>query len=204
MDEFDKDSLQKMLNTQVERKKLADQFGATCPLSMCVLEDLEFLQPSIWANQQTRGVIFNGRWYKLFFFVAYQYVMEVKMAMRGSFDYAVFTMEAARPVRERIWKQFAAVFGTYEEFEAAFIELTQDYRVMVVDLRSRSYNVTDRIFWYRADPSLGAFKMGHPDVWAVRPSPTASLMPPSPKKSTGIVLLDAEPKKKRAPRKKKQ
>lgn len=205
MKEFDKEGLNAMLNGQLERKKLAEQYGAVCPLSMCVLEDLEFLKPSIWIDQETRGVMFNGRWYKLFFFVAYQYVMEVKMEIRGSFDYAVFTMEAARPVRERIWKQFAAVFPSFEEFEAAFIELTQDYRVMVVDLRARSYNVTDRVFWYKADPTLQHFRMGHPDVWAVRPLPLAQQTAQAPVQAkSGIVLLDDKPaKKKRAPRKRR-
>ena len=186
LDEFDKDSLDSTLAIQNERKKLAGRFGAVCPPSLCVFEDLEFLKPSIWVNQGTRGVIFNGRWYKEFFFVAYQYVMEVKMEMRGSFDYAVFTMDNSQAVRERIWKQFAGVFKTFDAFDAAFMELTKDYRVMVLDLRARSYNIEDCVFWYRADPNLGRFKMGHPDVWIQRPLGETTNLP----RPGQIILLD--------------
>ncbi len=112
---------------------------------------------------------------KEFCLVAYQYVMEVKMEMRGSFDYAVFTMDNSKAVRERIWKQFAGVFETLESFEAAFMELTKDYRAMVIDLRARSYKIEDCVFWYRANPDLGRFRMGHRDIWVPRPVGTAPM-----------------------------
>ena len=112
--------------------------------------------------------------------------MEVKMEMRGSFDYAVFTMDNSQAVRERIWKQFAGVFKTFDAFDAAFMELTKDYRVMVLDLRARSYNIEDCVFWYRADPNLGRFKMGHPDVWIQRPLGETTNLP----RPGQIILLD--------------
>jgi hypothetical protein len=116
--------------------------------------------------------------------------MEVKMEMRGSFDYAVFTMDNSQAVRERIWKQFAGVFKTFDAFDAAFMELTKDYRVMVLDLRARSYNIEDCVFWYRADPNLGRFKMGHPDVWIPRPIESTSQSVAA--RSGQIILLDEE------------
>ena len=173
MTTFKKDDLDDVLKTQEDRKVLARKFGASCPPSALVLEDLEFLKPSIWVNQGTRALIFNGRWVKLFCFVAYQYVMEIKMEMRGSFDYAVFTMDNSQAVRERIWKQFAGVFKTLGDFEDAFMALTTDYRAMVLDLRARSYKLEDCVFWYRANKDLGRFKMGHPDIWIARPLPEA-------------------------------
>ena len=193
--EFDKESLSDTLATQNQRKALAKQYNTSCPPSLCVFEDLEFLKPSIWVNQGTRGVMFNGRWYKEFFFVAYQYVMEVKMEMRGSFDYAVFTMDNSQAVRERIWKQFAGVFKNFDTFDMAFIELTKDYRVMVLDLRARSYNVEDCVFWYKSDPNLGRFKMGHPDVWIPRPPTKTALSIPT--RTGQIVLLDDDDMKKK-------
>lgn len=209
MQEFDKEELQNVLSTQQTRKELAQKHGASCPPSILTFEDLEFLKPSIWINQGTRAVIFNGRWVKLFCFVAYQYVMEVKMEMRGSFDYAVFTMDNSPAVRERIWKQFAGFFRTLDEFEQAFMALTTDFRAMVIDLRSRSYKLEDCVYWYRADPNLRAFRMGHPDIWIPRPPPKSS------EKETGsmvqacvaarqrYVLLDDKPAKKMNKRKKR-
>ena len=174
MEEFDESKLKEVLRVQEERKNMAARYSSDCPPSLLVFEDLEFLKPSIWNNQSTRALIFNGRWVRLFCFVAYQYVMEVKMEMRGSFDYVVFTMDNSRAVRERIWKQFGGVFPEFDLFEAAFMELTKDYRAMVIDMRARSYEIEDCVFWYKADPNLGRFEIGHPDVWAVVPARAAT------------------------------
>lgn len=168
--QFDSDTLNTTIAKQMDRKTIAEKHGAICPPSLLVFEDLEFLKPSIWNDQATRALIFNGRWIKEFCFIAYQYVMEVKLEVRGSFDYCVFTMDNSRAVRERIWKQFAGVFPTYEEFENVFIELTKDYRVMVIDLRSRSYDIEECVYWYKADPELKFFRIGHEDVWDVMKS----------------------------------
>lgn len=208
LQEFDPNTLSSALATQNQRKKMAAQFGSKCPPSMCVFEDLEFLKPSIWVSQETRGVIFNGRWYKEFFFVAYQYVMEVKMELRGSFDYTVFTMDNSRAVRERIYKQFGGMFDSFENFEAAFMEITKDYRVMVIDMRARSYNVEDCVYWYKADPNLGRFKMGHPDVWVPHVTEDTDKTALSIAARTGQIILvdDAKerPEKKKKGSKKKK
>lgn len=164
MDKFDSNSLYKTMKIQEDRKLLSEKHKVECPASLVVLEDLEFLKPSIWVDQGIRGMMFNGRWYKEFFFVAYQYVMEVRMEMRGSFDYAVFTLDSTASGRERIWKQFASVFPEFVEFDSIFKEMTADFGTMVIDLRCRSYNLEDAIFYYKAS-ERSAFKMGHPDVW---------------------------------------
>lgn len=191
MEEFDKSKLGDVISTQHKRKTLAKKFGVSCPSSILVFEDLEFLKPSIFNNQGTRSLIFNGRWVKMFCFVAYQYVMEVKMEMRGSFDYVVFTMDNMPAVRERIYKQFAGMYRNFDEFETAFMQLTQDYKVMVIDMRARSYDVKDCVFWYKANPRLGRFKMGNPDIWAPRATPEGQAASSRP----SIVLLDDPPKK---------
>ena len=207
MKEFQTEALDDTLATQESRKELARKFGASCPPSALIFEDLEFLKPSIWINQGTRSLIFNGRWVKEFCFVAYQYVMEVKMEMRGSFDYAVFTMDNSKAVRERIWKQFAGVFATPQDFEDAFMELTKDYRAMVIDLRARSYKLEDCVFWYRSNPDLGGFKVGHPDTWVVKPIPVGQDPPPTAYTQAArrfVLVEDAKKKKNKVTKGKKK
>lgn len=173
LEEFPIDDMRKAIQTQENRKKLAAKHGTKCPPSLMVFEDLEHIQPPIWKDQSMRALIFNGRWSKSYCFVAFQYLMEVKMAMRGSFDYAVFAMENSAAVRERIYKQFGGIFPNFAEFEAVFFECTKDYRVMVIDCRARSYNLEDVVFWYKAK-DRGVFRMGHPDVWKSAPRPDSS------------------------------
>jgi len=164
LEEFDVASMKAAMSNQEVRKKLAETHRTKCPPTMMLFEDIEHLQPPIWKDQSMRALMLNGRWSKSYCFVAFQYIMEVKMAMRGSFDYAVFAMENSAAVRDRIWKQFGGIFETFKEFEQVFFKCTENYKVMVIDCRSRSYNVEDTVFWYKAK-DRGNFKIGHPDVW---------------------------------------
>lgn len=164
LEDFPHDKLSETIVRQERRKRIALKYDAKCPATMLVFEDLEHLKPPIWKEQAMRTIVFNGRWSKTFCLVAFQYLMEVSMAMRGSFDYAVFCMENSAAVRERIWKQFASIFPNMAYFENAFFGCTKDYKVMVVDCRARSYNIEDVIFWYKAK-DRGTFRVGVPDIW---------------------------------------
>ena len=98
--EFPNDHLQNALDIQEERKTIATKYRVMCPPTMFVYEDLEFLTQSMWKNQTIREVMFNGRWKKCYAVAAVQYIMEIKMAVRSMFDYAVFTMENSAAVRK--------------------------------------------------------------------------------------------------------
>lgn len=162
--DFPNDHLQAVLDKQEVRKAIAMKHGVECPPSMFVFEDLEFLKKSMWKNQSIREVMFNGRWKKSFAIAAVQYIMEIDMAVRSMFDYAIFTMCPVASVRERIWKQYAGIFPTYQEFEAAFVQCTTDHSCMVIDCRATSYRVEDTVFHYKA-ADKGFFHIGVPEIW---------------------------------------
>jgi hypothetical protein len=103
--------------------------------------------------------MYNGRHYKTYGFAAIQYLMEIKMGCRGMFDFAVFTMEPSAAVRKRIWEQFASVFPKYSDFEKVFMACTRDHGCMVVDCKPTSYNLSDIVFWYKAEDH-GIFPVG--------------------------------------------
>lgn len=162
--DFPNDHLQRALDNQEMRKSIAAKHGLECQPSMFVFEDLEFLKKSMWKNQSIREVMFNGRHKKSFGIAAVQYIMEIDMAVRSMFDYAVFTMCPVAAVRERIWKQYAGIFQTYQEFEAVFMQCTADYGCMVIDCRATSYRVEDTVFHYKAE-DRGFFQIGVAEAW---------------------------------------
>ena len=164
--DFPGDKLQEDLERQELRKALAEKHGIECPSSMIVFEDLEFLKKSMWKQQSIREVMFNGRWKKVFAVAMVQYLMQIDMAVRGMNDYAIFTSENSAAVRERIWKQFAGVFRSFQEFESVFLKITEDHRVMVVDCRSGSPEIGKTIFYYKAK-ERGFFHIGVPEVWDI-------------------------------------
>lgn len=162
--EFPDAHLQHALDVQSMRKDIAKKHSVACPPTLLMFEDLEFLKKSMWKNQSIRTVMFNGRWRKCFAIAAVQYIMEIDMAVRSMFDYAIFTMCPVVAVRERIWKQYAGIFPTFDEFEAAFAMCTANHNCMVIDCRATSYKVEDTVFYYKAS-DRGFFHIGVEDVW---------------------------------------
>jgi hypothetical protein len=161
---FPDEHLLQVLRNQATRQTIADRHKVSCPPTMLMFEDLEFLKKSMWKNQSIRSVMFNGRWKRCFAIAAIQYIMEIDLAVRGMFDYAIFTACSNAAVRQRIYKQYAGVFQTSAEFEAAFAHCTHDHGVMVVDCRCTSSNPEDAIFHYKAK-DWGHFHVGVEEVW---------------------------------------
>lgn len=162
---FPDEHLMQVLANQDTRQAIADRYRVKdCPPTLLMFEDLEFLKKSMWKNQSIRKVMFNGRWKRCFAVAAIQYIMEIDLAVRGMFDYAIFTACSNAAVRKRIYAQYAGVFQTQMEFEAAFAWCTQDHGVMVVDCRCTSSNPEDAIFHYKAEDH-GHFHVGVEDVW---------------------------------------
>lgn len=166
LEEFDEDGMREYMRNQEKRKALSEKFKMDCPPSLVIFEDIAHLTPSIWKDKSIKAMVFNGRWAKSFCFIAIQYMIDMKKGLRGSQDYAVFTLETNSTIRKSIYEQFCAIFPTYGQFEKTYFECTKDHRVMVVDCRAQSYNISDVVFWYKAK-DRGTFKIGHPDIWRV-------------------------------------
>lgn len=151
---------------RVRKKILAHPEWHFVPYSMWVLEDLEFVKPNIFLDQSIRGAIYNGRHYGIYFLVAFQYVMEVKLEIRGSFDYAVFTREITQTSRKKIMENFAGL-NDIHLFDQIFDTCTKDHGVMVIDMRPETNDINDMIQWYKANINLEKFQVGSDDFWAV-------------------------------------
>ena len=163
-EKFPNDILNTILTRQEYRKELARLHKKKLPPSLLVFEDLEYLKPSMWNNQEIRYVMFNGRHINSYVFAAIQYIMEINMALRGMFDGCLFTFEPSVAVRKRIYDQFGGIFPSFEHFEDVFHEVTKDHRCMFLDMRSGSYNVTETVYWYKAEDH-GVFRMGVDAIW---------------------------------------
>lgn len=164
IDEFPDYIIEAVQKRQEYRKGVAAEYGAVCPPSLIVLEDLEFLKHSMWNEQGLRRIMFNGRHPKTYLFTAIQYIMEIKMGVRLMFDYAVFMLEPSIECRNRIYRFFGGVFGDFDKFERVFKACTEDYKCMVVDLRPKKYEIPESVFWYRAKEHP-PFHMGHRSIW---------------------------------------
>jgi len=166
MHTFDEMRMFKFLDDQEQRRSVVDAYNAKDgtaferPQGLIYFEDLEYLKKPIWNYESVRALWFNGRHHGTMAFCAFQYIMEIKLALRGMFDYAMFTMEPNVAVRERIWKQFGGVCATFREFDDIFTTATANWGALIVDCRARSYRVDDAMCWYKADHRDEQFSIG--------------------------------------------
>ncbi|MDR3539351.1 MAG: hypothetical protein P4L69_00045 [Desulfosporosinus sp.] len=165
LEEFDELNMLKDIRMQEKRKRLAEKYNAVCPPTLLLFEDIGHLTPSIWKSKPMISTIYNGRWSKTYTFLMLQYLIELRKGFRGSIDIAVFTRESNAQIRKLIYENFGGCFASYAQFETVFFKCTENHKVMVIDCRANSYDITSNIFWYKAK-DRGYFKMGHPDVWA--------------------------------------
>ena len=56
------------------------------------------------------------------------------------------------------------MFPTFEMFCTVMDKCTQNYECIVIDNSTRSNNIEEQVFWYKADIHT-EYKMGHPSFW---------------------------------------
>lgn len=83
---------------------------------------------------------------------AAQYAMDVPAGLRSCIDY-VFIMANPIPTeREKIYENFAkSAIPTFQDFCDLMDELTQDMTALVIDNISQSPQISDRVFYFRAN-----------------------------------------------------
>ena len=85
-------------------------------------------------------------------------------ALRNNVDFLFLLREDNIELRQQLWK-LAGVFDTFPKFNQVFEEYTHNYGCLVFNKRTKSPNITDRVFWYRAAPSHGNWRIESPNMW---------------------------------------
>jgi hypothetical protein len=52
--------------------------------------------------------------------------------------------------RKKLYEHYAGMFPSFELFESVFLQMTQNYGCMVIDNSSRSIDLKERIFYFKA------------------------------------------------------
>ena len=76
--------------------------------------------------------------------------MDITPDIRTNTDYVFALKENIRKNRERMYNEFFGVFPSFPVFDALFLEVTQDYRCLVLDNTKPSTKIEDCVFWYVA------------------------------------------------------
>lgn len=66
------------------------------------------------------------------------------------FDYIFLLKEEYEPNKKILWENFGSIFPTFESFEKVFDACTNNYSAMVIDNRTSTINIQDKVFWFKS------------------------------------------------------
>jgi hypothetical protein len=163
---FDAEALERLINRQIKLKSMYKQNGNYLPFdhrAFLLIDDCMYDKKS-FRNILIRELFMNGRHWDLFVLISVQYLMDVTPEIRTNTDYVFALKENIRKNREKMYNEFFGVFPNFTIFDELFLEVTQDYRCLVLDNTVPSTNIEDCVFWYKAR-ERPTFRLGADFYW---------------------------------------
>lgn len=118
-----------------------------------------------WVKDEViRSLFMNGRHYKMTFILTMQYSLGIPPELRSNIDYIFILRENFVSNRKRLHEHYAGMFPTFDLFEKAMRKCTADYGCLVIDNTTKSQDIDDQVFWYKASIH-GKFKTGNSKYW---------------------------------------
>jgi Poxvirus A32 protein len=160
--EYDPKVLERILLRQKKNIKAHGKIPANN--FFIVLDDTMFNAKQICADVSIREIFRNGRHFQITLIITMQYVMDIPIALRSNIDLVFCMRENNLANLDRLHKAF---FGIMPKnlFVQAFNMITEDYGAIVVDVLSRSNQISECVFWYRAPYPSPPFRVGSDELW---------------------------------------
>lgn len=154
---------QKMVLKQMKKEKGTYGRSSIDPRTFVILDDC--LYDESWSRDKVMRLLFmNGRHWKVMLIITMQYPLGVPPNLRTNIDYVFILREPYITNRERIYKNYAGMFPTFQSFCQVMDQCTENFECLVINNNSKSNTLTDQIFWYKAT-SHPDFKLGSKEFW---------------------------------------
>lgn len=147
----------------VKRQKIAKEHIIN-PWSVLLLDDCTD-EPKIFNTQLFRGILKNGRHWKLLFILSLQYCMDIKPWMRNTIDGVFILKEINMKTRKSLWENYAGVIPTFDLFNQIMDTITGDYTALYIHNSNQSNRMEDCVFWYKAKIIPDDFRFGSCEFW---------------------------------------
>ena len=90
--------------------------------------------------------------------------MDLPPDLRANIDYIFILRENIIQNQEKLYKNFFGIFPQFSIFQDVMNTCTEGYDCLVLDNTSKSNNIQDCVFWYRAKPERH-FRIGSRELW---------------------------------------
>jgi hypothetical protein len=133
------------------------------PRAFVILDDC--LYDNTWSRDKMMRLLFmNGRHWKVMLVITMQYPLGIPPTLRTNIDYVFILRENYIANRKRIYDNYAGMFPTFESFCQVMDQCTENYECLVINNNSKSNQLRDQVFWYKAD-AHGEFRLGSKEFW---------------------------------------
>ena len=114
-------------------------------------------------GESIRRLYMNGRSLNRLLVITMQYPLGIPPVLRTNVDYVFILRENIMSNQKHIYETYVT-FTTFAAFCTILNGFTEDYECLVIDNNSKSDQLEDRIFWYRAELH-NDFRIGSKELW---------------------------------------
>ena len=108
-----------------------------------------------WTKDKSmKDIFFNGRFCGIQLILTMQFSLGIPPAFRANVDFVFILRENIISNRERIYKQYAGMFPSFDVFCRVMDQCTEDYECLVIHNASKSNRFEDQVFWYKANDKV--------------------------------------------------
>tara|TARA_Y100000389_G_scaffold146531_1_gene145235 strand:- start:648 stop:1505 length:858 start_codon:yes stop_codon:yes gene_type:complete len=167
-DEYTPELLEKFVTRQrnITEKFKQDkkQYGHSSidPRGFLILDDC--LYDSDWTKDKNiRSCFMNGRHFNILFILTMQYALGIGPNLRGQTDYIFIFSDSIIKNKQRLYEHYCGFFDSFDIFKQVMDQICVDYHCLVIDNRTQSNKIEDKIFWYKAKDTK--FHMCDESLW---------------------------------------
>tara|TARA_Y100000022_G_C13258565_1_gene381229 strand:- start:3460 stop:4284 length:825 start_codon:yes stop_codon:yes gene_type:complete len=159
--EYKPEIIQQVINRQ---KRVINSSKKNTDGDVFVLLDDCMYDKRMVRDTNIRGIFMNGRHWRITFLLTMQYCMDLPPDLRANIDYVFILRENIIQNQEKLYKNFFGIFPHFSVFQDVLNSCTEGYDCLVLDNTSKSNNIQDCVYWYKAKPNR-TFKIGSKELW---------------------------------------
>lgn len=158
--EWDETKIEKIFKCQdnAKNKGIIHNFGL-------IFDDM-ISEASIWRNNvYIKKIFLEGRHCNLGFFLLTQFVNALPPYAKNNVDYVFILQQQNNQEKERLYKEFGGAFPHKKLFIQVLDSITENYGCLVIDNKSKSNKLEERVFGYCAGKNPPEYKFGRFTLW---------------------------------------
>lgn len=116
--------------------------------ALIVSDDTSF-DAKFFKSMAAKEAAYNGRNCELTWLITAQGNVDFPPAIRGNIDYVLIASENVNDTKVKLYKYYAGVFSSQQQFNKVLARITVDYTVLVIDQTQTTNDMSKCVFFFR-------------------------------------------------------